>query len=155
LTDSSGLIPRQEVTDYVNLGGTKTYYSNYTISASKTGYTPESHTIDFTIEQNKIEDIFSLNVIDAIPPKLIINSPLNNGVYRRPVLFKVTATDNSGIESCVYSLDFKNNVTMTNNYGNYWTSTNYLISKGCHTVIFYCTDNSGLVSSQKSYFKVK
>jgi parallel beta-helix repeat protein len=47
LTDSSGEIPKQELIDYINLGGTRTSYSPYTVSASKIGYTTDSHTFNF------------------------------------------------------------------------------------------------------------
>jgi parallel beta-helix repeat protein len=62
LTDSSGVIQRQEVIDYVNNAGTKTYYSNYTITASKTGYSTGTKTYDFTTQNNKVDDLFILSI---------------------------------------------------------------------------------------------
>ena len=60
LTNSSGLIERQEVTEYVNTGGTRSYYNNYTINASLTGYTTDNNVFNFTTTQNKVDDVFTL-----------------------------------------------------------------------------------------------
>ena len=59
-TNSTGWIDRQELIEYVNTGGTKSYYSNYTINASKTGYVTDTNVFNFTIQQNKIDDFFTL-----------------------------------------------------------------------------------------------
>ncbi len=59
-TNSSGWIPRQEVTEYVNRGGTRSYYNNYTINASKSGYVTDNNLFNFTITQNKVDDFFTL-----------------------------------------------------------------------------------------------
>jgi parallel beta-helix repeat protein len=59
LTDSLGQISRQEVIDYINIGGAKNYYSMYTINASKAGYTTDTNTFNFTIQQNKMDDLFN------------------------------------------------------------------------------------------------
>lgn len=60
LTDSSGWIGRQEVIDYINTGGTKLYYNNYIINASKTGYTTQTKSYNFTIQQSKVNDFFTI-----------------------------------------------------------------------------------------------
>jgi len=59
-TNSSGYIPRQEITEYVNLEGTRSYYNNYTINASKPGYITDNNLFNFTITQNKVDDFFTL-----------------------------------------------------------------------------------------------
>lgn len=38
LTNSTGMITRQEVIEYINVGGVKNFYTNYNITASKTNY---------------------------------------------------------------------------------------------------------------------
>lgn len=47
-TNASLEIARQNLTSYVNDGGTRTYYSDYTISASKSGYTSQTRVINLT-----------------------------------------------------------------------------------------------------------
>lgn len=62
LTNSSGYIDRQALTQYVN-NGTKQYYTNYTINASLWGYTTGSNTINLTT--NNFGDVFTLNAAPA------------------------------------------------------------------------------------------
>jgi parallel beta-helix repeat protein len=95
-----------------------------------------------------IEDIPA----DITPPVITINSPFNQTYTKKPIVMNVTATDNSGVSSCVYSLDGKVNITMVKNIGDYWTAVDSSISRGGHNVIFYCTDVSGLVSSKQEFF---
>ncbi len=59
-TNSSGWISRQEVTEYVNTGGTRSFYNNYSIFANKSGYINDSNEFNFTITQNKVNDWFTL-----------------------------------------------------------------------------------------------
>jgi parallel beta-helix repeat protein/surface protein len=59
-TNSSGLTQRQEATEYVNTGGTISYYNNYTINATKSGYSTVVHIFNFTIMMNKMDDWFTL-----------------------------------------------------------------------------------------------
>ncbi|HPX74506.1 MAG TPA: right-handed parallel beta-helix repeat-containing protein, partial [Candidatus Pacearchaeota archaeon] len=61
LTNPSGLIDRQEVTEYVNRGGTRSYYNNYTINATLFGHETESNIFNFTTTQNKLDDVFTFN----------------------------------------------------------------------------------------------
>jgi parallel beta-helix repeat protein/surface protein len=60
LTGADGYTTRQEVTEYKNIGGTRTYFNNYTINASLTGYVTDSNEINFTITENKLDDFFTL-----------------------------------------------------------------------------------------------
>ncbi len=69
LTNSSGFIQRQEITEYVNTGGTKSYYSNYILNVAKAGYTMGTKSYNFTIQQNKLYDYFTLEeATGATPP---------------------------------------------------------------------------------------
>jgi hypothetical protein len=60
-TNSSGMIQRQEATEYVNTAGTISYYNNYTINATKSGYSTVVHIFNFTIIMNKMDDFFTLD----------------------------------------------------------------------------------------------
>ncbi len=63
-TDVNGFTDLMELTEYINNGGTKTFYSNYTITASKSGFTSSS--ISRNITGNKLDDVITLNVIPPI-----------------------------------------------------------------------------------------
>ncbi|MGY4884634.1 MAG: right-handed parallel beta-helix repeat-containing protein [Nanobdellota archaeon] len=75
-TNSSGLIGRQEVTEYVNIGGTRSFYNNYSITANKSGYTNDSNEFNFTITQNKMDDVFTLGGgVDITKPIITFEEP--------------------------------------------------------------------------------
>jgi parallel beta-helix repeat protein len=59
-TNGSGWIQRKEVIEYVNTGGTRIYYNNYTINSSKAGYATDNNIWNFTTQQNKLNDWFTL-----------------------------------------------------------------------------------------------
>lgn len=48
LTDSNGDVDQQTLLNHINDGGTVTYYSNYTITATKSGYTSQSIDVNLT-----------------------------------------------------------------------------------------------------------
>jgi hypothetical protein len=60
LTNASGWIDRQEITEYINKGGTISYFSNYTLNANKTGYRIATHQYNVTFQRNKLDDFFTL-----------------------------------------------------------------------------------------------
>ena len=68
LTNGSGGITRKELIEYVNTNGTRYYYNNYTINANKSGTYNYTNIFNFTVQTNKIDDWFTLNVSDATSP---------------------------------------------------------------------------------------
>ena len=65
--------------------------------------------------------------------------------------FNVSATDETMVDTCVYSLDGMTNRTMTNDTI-YWSASNSSLTNGSHSVYFYCNDTSGYTSSASSSF---
>ncbi|MFA5855874.1 MAG: hypothetical protein WC867_00820 [Candidatus Pacearchaeota archaeon] len=61
LTNALGLTNLTEIIEYVNYAGTRTYYSNYTLNASKNGYGASGHVMNFSISQNLLNDYFILD----------------------------------------------------------------------------------------------
>jgi hypothetical protein len=81
-------------------------------------------------------------ILDSEPPSVILNTPLNLTFDLRNIVFNVTATDNSEVASCNYSLDSGDNVTMAQS-GTSWADTNSSMLKGSHTAQFFCEDGTG------------
>jgi hypothetical protein len=52
LTDVNGGISRQQLGEYINNNGTKTYYNNYTVNVTKAGYTDISQSVNITGNTN-------------------------------------------------------------------------------------------------------
>ena len=94
--------------------------------------------------------------LDSVAPNLTINSPLNETYSLSSILFNVTASDDSGISECVYSLDGLVNISMTNIAGtDYYNYTNSSMVEGSHNVIFYCNDSYGNTNTSDTiYFGV-
>ena len=62
VTGADGLTNSTGMTEYVNYGGARTYYSNYTIYAEKTSYATAYHYYNATINLNNLNDVFKLDV---------------------------------------------------------------------------------------------
>src|SRR3989339_398349 len=90
-----------------------------------------------------------ITIIETNPPAVIINTPLHT-TYGSTVVFNVTATDSSGIETCIYSLDNALNVSMTNITVSEWNATNSSMTSGSHNVKFYCNDIYGNINGSQS-----
>ncbi len=66
LTDVDGSIERQELIEYTNLNGVRTYATPHTISTTKTGYVTSSTNYNLTLAQN-VNHLVTL-VAEATPP---------------------------------------------------------------------------------------
>jgi len=110
-TDSNGRV-RFNVTDYVNEGGTKTYYNFYTVNASKAGIGEAETTV--TANDNK-EVTLTLGTIDNAPEVNLV-SPANNTISKNvSQIFTCNATDDMQLA----------NITLHvwNSTGLYYTNT--------------------------------
>src|SRR3989339_608036 len=86
---------------------------------------------------------------DSTAPTITINTPLNTS-YKSIIVFNVTATDLSGVDTCVYSLDNTANKSMTNITANEWNATNSSMTQVTHNVKFYCNDTAGNINGSKN-----
>jgi hypothetical protein len=75
-TNSSGQIPQQILTEYINNGGTKTYSSPYTVNVSKTGYITNSTVYNLTTLQN-VNTFVTLELANVAPVSTL-SSPTDN-----------------------------------------------------------------------------
>jgi surface protein len=124
LTDSSGFITKQEIIDYNNTG-TRVFYSNYTITTNKSGYTNSSKTYNLTVQQNKVDDYFTLTGgADSTPPTYSQNST-NNTIAGQMTLFSININDETALHPNGQYIFSTNNSGTWLNYsifgvGNYW-----------------------------------
>ncbi len=82
-TDSSGSINITPITDYVNLGGTKTYSSPYNITASNSSYPwIVSHSFNAS-NGNNLTDIFVF-IVDPIAPDINFTFPTPSNASFKP-----------------------------------------------------------------------
>ena len=137
LTDSSGWIPRQEITEYVNTGGTRRYYNNYTIDATLSDYETDSNIFNFTTTQNKVNDVFTLN--ELVPGENAcgtLNSAntvytLTSNVSSQGTCFTITQP-NITLDCAGYWINYSIN-GLTDTYGIYTNQFNTTI-KNCNIV---------------------
>jgi len=96
LTNSTGWITRQEIIDYVNIGGTRTYYSNYSINGTKSS-NAVNHSLNISTLTNMIDNFtFPAN---SAPSKVTLIYPGDgNGSFieRTPTFSWNAATDPDG-----------------------------------------------------------
>jgi len=110
-TNSSGFTPILNITDYVDLGGTINYYSNYTLNVTNSD--SEEHTYNVTAEENNLTDYFTIG--DVISPDINFTMPPTpaNGTSTGSTNITVNVSiDNAG----------KLNETIWN-----WNGTNYTV----------------------------
>jgi uncharacterized delta-60 repeat protein len=123
LTNSSGWINKTEVTEYLNVGGAKTYYNNYTINTTN-GIASDEHSYNLTIEENILNDVFTLSCIsysefegkgdttDLCDYDLTSNADISNLILHDPAYGKIRFLENVTINN---SMDIDSVVDITYN----------------------------------------
>ncbi len=92
---------------------------------------------------------------DTVYPAVTINSPLNQTYNTKTIIFNITATNSSDVDSCWYSLTAGSyNYSMAETNPPEWDDTNSSMTQGSHTVNFYCNDTSNNLNDteQKTFF---
>jgi parallel beta-helix repeat protein len=145
LTNTSGLINITTITEYVNVAGIIHYYSNYTLSASLSGFPIKSHTYNVTQQLNNLNDYFTL---DITIPKINIVYPISNNYTSLVTQLNYTVSDLE-LQSCWYSLD--NGVTNTSTpCGD--NVTGILSNQGYNNWTVWANDTSGNTNSSTVKF---
>jgi parallel beta-helix repeat protein len=135
-----GKINRTTLTEYVNVGGTKTYYSLYTINATN-GSSTSLHSYNVSLEENNLSDRFTL---DYLNPGISIANPANNTNSTDVNLdVNYTMSDNLGVDSCWYSNDTMVANTSLGTGGSCLNITSVIWVEGYHNVSIWVNDTSG------------
>jgi hypothetical protein len=141
LTESDGRITRQELIEYINDGGTRTHYNNYTVNATKTGYIGSSTSANIT--ENTV---LSFILLDIVSPSVILSSPVSGVNYSgssHTVSFIFDANDNSGmVANCsayVNGIGYINTSAIVAANNNIVAS----LSAGNYSAYVNCTDFAG------------
>ncbi|MFH1802529.1 MAG: LamG-like jellyroll fold domain-containing protein [archaeon] len=140
-TDAAGYTPLEEIIDYVNYNGTKSYYSLYTLYADN-GTFHDFHPYNVTLEQNNLMDTFTIT--DLTPPEVTINFPENTIYWDSdfPLNFNVSLNEDGG--TVMYTLDDgTNNVTMSTSNNREYTASNSSMASGDYMFRVYANDTSG------------
>jgi len=103
-TDENGRIPRQEIIEYINNGGTKTYETPHTINVSASGYITNSTTYNLTTETNI--NHFVLLSVSEYAPTTVLKSPVdyyNSSSYLNNMICNSTDVDGNLKNITIYS----------------------------------------------------
>ena len=119
LTDSGGLSTIYEIIDYVNLAGTRYYYSNYTINVSASGYENSSVSYNATAEENNLLHGIILDALSGSAPNWALNQTGIVITYSLTTLslFNITWTDDGLIDTVYFESNYSGsseNYTMSN-----------------------------------------
>jgi len=88
--------------------------------------------------------------VDANPPTITINSPLNVTYNSTNITFNVTTNENG---TCIYKLDSADyNLSMNTTDNRNFNYTNSSLTEDSHTVIFWCNDTLGNLNSTTRIF---
>lgn len=105
LTDSNGDISRQELIDYINTGGTKSFNTPHIVNVTKVGYTSNSTIYNLTAMNNLFENfILEEETGDIIPP-YFTTIPVNTSLFygNESLRVQFTAIDETEFDS--YSIN--------------------------------------------------
>jgi parallel beta-helix repeat protein len=107
-TDGTGWTELGELIDYVNDGGTRTYYSDYTIKAGKSGFfDTETHIYNITSTENILDDVFTLD-INGPTISFIAPTPADKSNQTEDnIIVNVSASDTNNISTFI---DFDNSL---------------------------------------------
>src|SRR3989344_3523638 len=133
LTASTGFTDTTSITEYINSGGTRSYYNNYTINATRSGYSAINRGGAYNITQltNIINDSFIFNVISGIngtslgltTKKIFVNYNENVNL----TLNILSSSHSLPISLAWAAITTPNgvnvNVSMNNNSGEVWNGT--------------------------------
>src|SRR3989339_96338 len=108
---------------------------------------------DFT-EYSSWMNSSTVTISDGRSPIMVINSPQNITYTTSTIIFNITATDESGVGVCKYSLDEATNKSMTNITASQWNATNSSMTNQTHTVKFYCNDSLGNMGDTQTIFRI-
>lgn len=138
LTNSS--IPQQTLLSYENIGGTTTWYSNYTITASADNYFSQSIDINLTDNNNT-----SFILLESVAPMITLISPADSystTASSTTINFQFNISDDSAISNCsvYYTGGSSGNTSLMNNSGGTNTISASL-SSGSYSWYVNCTDS--------------
>jgi len=136
LTNSSGWTATALLTDYVSSGGTRAYYSNYTVNANLTNYNNVTRQTNLTIRHNIMKDAYTL---DPMKPRITIRQPWNKTYANNSIDFNITADED--LSWAAVQL-LSTNHSMTNASGQ-WQYHNGTLADGNYQAIFWFNDTAG------------
>ncbi|NLD46665.1 MAG: hypothetical protein GX660_05630, partial [Clostridiaceae bacterium] len=143
-TNSSGYIPRQEVTEYVNKGGTKVYQNPQTVNVTKSGYLTNSTLYNLT----RLHNVFANIVLEidveseTTYPEVTINSPIGTIADVTP-LINISVSKNVNLW---YNLDGGENITLCEDCNSSQDRFLY-IEEGGHIIYVFANDSFGNLNS--------
>ena len=106
LTDGNGQTSQWELIEYINTGGTKTYYTNYTFNVTYPNWDTDSQSINLTT--NYLDQQF--NISDGTPPvtTILMTSPPSGASYtndtwtNQNIKSTMITTDAAGFDDTLY-----------------------------------------------------
>ena len=137
----NGSISQQTLLSYENIGGTVTNYSNYTITASATGY--HSQNIDINLTDNNVT---SFTLLESVVPNITLISPTNGysiTVSSTTINFQFNVSDDSDISNCsvyISETGYDNSTAINKSLTNTISAS---LSSGSYSWYVNCTDNIG------------
>jgi hypothetical protein len=141
LSSSDGSIEQQELTEYFKASGDSeniiSYYSNYTINITKTGFSSLSYSLNMTNNTN-----LTFTMSENVAPEISINSPSSAQVFSsNSALLNITLNENG---TCLYSINSgATNLSMDSEDNLTFTKTLSSLSNGDYIANFYCNDSLG------------
>lgn len=150
LTNSSGLIGQQILTEYFANSTNKYYSTNYTLNISKEGYSNYSTSINLTTNINSI-----ITLAENIAPNITLVSPINSyseTSSSSTINFQFNVSDESNLMNCTVYL---NGVSYSNTSAVSKSATNIIpisVTPNSYSWYVNCTDSLGNIGNSTTNF---
>jgi len=147
LTDSSGEIGKEELTEYINNGGSKTYHTPHTINVSLDGYATNSTIVNLTEETNWVHHVKLITILSAeiyYPTDYLWISDNSS------IALNFNYTNVTELDTCLFTLDdYITNITITD-----CVNTTFDKSDGNYLLKLWINDTTGTAISDSVNFTI-
>lgn len=150
LTNSDGK-KRLELLEYVSINNVKTYYSNYTINTTKTGWDTNIQSINLTTNRQ-----LQINIFDSVVPSLNILFPTVSTTYNyhnQTLNFSVSDVG-IGLSTCWKRLNSGTNITIDCLLNSTVNTTDESTVEGLNTIYLWANDSLNNLASTSIIFGV-
>ncbi|MDO8508526.1 MAG: right-handed parallel beta-helix repeat-containing protein [Nanoarchaeota archaeon] len=153
VTGADGKISTQNLLEFVRVnGGNPTYYTDYNIEYSKTGFDSSIETINFAdgniIVNKQLTSSGNNPPLEA--PVITIQAPVPQSYgYNDSLELNYSVSSSAGLNECKYNFDNGANISANCNL-----NTHFNISGGIHTLYLFASDVNGLNSNASVTFQI-
>ena len=144
MTNSSGWTSLQEITDYVNAGGTKNYYSDYIINATNSSYPARWTSYNVSLYENKLDNVFTLDNVFPLIDYTMGTAENNTNLAQSYIYVNVTVVEDYEEDTISFRLYNDSGEVNSSSFSNLAREITWVdLSDGVYTYNVSVNDTAG------------